>query len=170
MPYIRLPTNTNLEYIGNGKYRAGIPIKHPEIKNFLIFAPENYFLRNNAQEEYIKPLGTRGQGLLNCLKELYKNQEKFEQIQEALSLFDWFESINISTDRIFGEGEITIKDRFLHNEAPIFDQRSANEGFLYLLFYAALFVSDDTPAFFARVHTIIDIVNRKNSRRVVAHQ
>ena len=133
---------------------------HPEIKSFLLYSPENYFLRNNAEEEYIKPLGTRGQGLLNCLKELYKNQEKFEQIQEALSLFDWFESIDIGTDRIFGEGEITIKDRFLHDEAPIFDQRSANEGFLYLLFYAALFVSDDTPAFFA----IDNIDNGMNPR------
>lgn len=29
------------------------------------------------------------------------------------------------------------------------DQRSANEGFLFLLFYFALFISPDTPAFFA---------------------
>ena len=50
--------------------------KETEAQNFLIFAPENYFLRNNAEEEYIKPLGIRGQGLLNCLKKLYRNKEK----------------------------------------------------------------------------------------------
>ena len=30
-----------------------------------------------------------------------------------------------------------------------FDQRSANEAFLYLLFYFTLLISDETPAFFA---------------------
>ena len=30
-----------------------------------------------------------------------------------------------------------------------FDQKSANEGFLYLLFYFTLFISDYTPKFFA---------------------
>jgi predicted ATPase len=32
---------------------------------------------------------------------------------------------------------------------PAFDQRSANEGFLYLLFFFALVISKTTPPFFA---------------------
>ncbi len=34
-------------------------------------------------------------------------------------------------------------------EGALFDQRSANEGFLFLLFYLTLFISHATPAFFA---------------------
>ena len=34
-------------------------------------------------------------------------------------------------------------------EGALFDQRSANEGFLFLLFYFTLFISPDTPSFFA---------------------
>lgn len=41
-----------------------------------------------------------------------------------------------------------LRDRFLTKEA-LLDTRSANEGFLYLLFYFTLFLSPSTPRFFA---------------------
>ena len=44
---------------------------------------------------------------------------------------------------------LSVKDRYLHDNLSFFDQRSTNEGFLFLLFYATLFISKDTPQFFA---------------------
>lgn len=44
---------------------------------------------------------------------------------------------------------MNLKDRFLEEGLQYLDQRSANEGFLYLLFYLVLFVSPHTPRFFA---------------------
>ena len=46
---------------------------------------------------------------------------------------------------MFTERRIKIKDRYLEDGLQYFDQRSANEGFLYLLFYLTLFISDETP-------------------------
>ena len=40
-------------------------------------------------------------------------------------------------------------DQYLDDDLKYIDQRSANEGFLYLLFYLALFISNETPHFFA---------------------
>ena len=50
---------------------------------------------------------------------------------------------------VFTERRIRIKDRFLEEGLQYFDQRSSNEGFLFLMFYFALFISKDTPKFFA---------------------
>src|SRR5262249_54257567 len=47
-----------------------------------------------------------------------------------------------------GERSIRIRDQYLP-DGMLFDQRSANEGFLFLLFYLTLFISPETPAFFA---------------------
>ena len=47
-----------------------------------------------------------------------------------------------------------------------FSQRSANEGFLYLMFYFALFISPDTPSFFA-IDNIENALNPKLCRKVM---
>src|SRR5207302_6563166 len=65
-----------------------------------------------------------------------------------LELIDWFEDFAIPEDLGPGERSIRIRDRYLP-EGILFDQRSANEGFLFLLFYITLFISPDTPAFFS---------------------
>ena len=63
-----------------------------------------------------------------------------------MQLFDWFEDIKISDDFSFGEQKVTIKDKYLYKEI---DQRSTNEGFLFILFYITLIVSKETPKSFA---------------------
>jgi len=63
-----------------------------------------------------------------------------------LELFDWFDGLHIPKDFSSYEDKVTITDRFL---STAFDQRSANEGFLFVLFYIALMVSDDAPKIFA---------------------
>ena len=61
---------------------------------------------------------------------------------------------------MFTERRIKIKDRNLEEGLQYFDQRSANEGFLYLLFYLTLFISDETPKFFA-IDNIDNAMNPK---------
>ncbi len=126
-----------------------------EMSNFLIYAPENYFLRRFEEEGQITPLGVHGEGLFQHLVEIYRrNPELLAKISEKLKLIDWFQGFEIPTDLLFTERRINIKDRFLENLSNLdslnyFDQRSANEGFLYLLFYFTLLMSNETPSFFA---------------------
>jgi len=120
------------------------------VPGFLVYAPENSALRTFQAEGQILPLGIRGEGLFAHLKGLNSetHRERLEKIKEKLALIDWFESFAIPEDLSPGERSIRIRDRYLPDGA-LFDQRSANEGFLFLLFYLTLFISPDTPAFFS---------------------
>ncbi len=117
---------------------------------FLVYAPENSALRTFQVEGQILPLGIRGEGLFAHLKALdsEKNRARLIKIKEQLTLIDWFESFDIPDDLSPGERSIRIRDRYLP-ENTLFDQRSANEGFLFLLFYVTLLISPETPAFFS---------------------
>jgi predicted ATPase len=120
------------------------------LSDFLIFCPENSALRTFQSEGQILPLGIRGEGLFAHLKALDsdKNRPRLKKIQEKLTLIDWFESFDVPEDLSPGERSIRIRDRYLP-ENTLFDQRSANEGFLFLLFYMTLLVSPDGPSFFS---------------------
>ena len=213
--------------------------------NFLLYAPENTFLRKFEEEGVIEGLGFRGEGLFDELvrlqhlissykSELYtmeieqklneqikrklekeelitnrtqlkKDLEKrilrmriikllnkdieqliyeinssnieikklqaqksaFEQLPKIKTqlreLLDWFEDFEITGSNM--ERKLYIKDRFLP-EKTLFDQRSANEGFLLLLFYFTLFISDETPAFFA-IDNIDTGLNPKLGSRLI---
>ena len=64
-------------------------------------------------------------------------------------MLDWFDGFNIPDDLLSNEYKLSIGDRYLNESLHYFDQRSTNEGFLYLLFYLTLFNSKETPSFFA---------------------
>lgn len=117
---------------------------------FLIYTPENSALRTFQNEGQILPLGIRGEGLFAHLKALTANKymPRLKKIKEHLSLMEWFETFEIPTELSPGERRLLIRDRYL-TDGAMFDQRSANEGFLFLLFYMTLMISPDTPAFFA---------------------
>jgi predicted ATPase len=120
------------------------------LRDFLVYSPENSSLRTFQSEGQILPLGIKGEGLFAHLKALNTdaNREWLEQIMQKLSLIEWFERFEIPEDLSPGERSIPIRDRYLA-EGALFDQRSANEGFLFLLFYFTLFISPDTPEFFS---------------------
>ncbi|MGZ8955928.1 MAG: AAA family ATPase [Methylovulum sp.] len=121
--------------------------KADKIKNFIIYSPENTALRNFYKEGQIEPLGINGEGLLKLLKVIQsKSPEQRQDIHTSLQLFDWYTELEIPKDLSQSEDKVTITDRYL---IQAFDQRSANEGFLFVLFYIALMVSDDTPKIFA---------------------
>ena len=117
------------------------------IENFLLYSPENTALRNFYREGQIEPLGINGEGLLKLLKVMQESEPAaFQDVLTCLKLFDWFETIDVPKDLSSMEDKVSIKDKYL---TTIFDQRSANEGFLFVLFYAALFCSQYTPKIFA---------------------
>ncbi len=118
---------------------------------FLIYSPENYHLRIFEREGQIQPLGIKGEGLFKLLKflDLDKNQEKINEIKEKLKFIDWFEDFEIPQILFENENTLKIQDRYLDPALSYFDQKSSNEGFLFLLFYFTLFISNDTPKFFA---------------------
>ncbi|HWN67206.1 MAG TPA: AAA family ATPase, partial [Haliangium sp.] len=120
------------------------------LPGFLVYSPENSSLRTFQREGQILPLGINGEGLFAHLKVLDTDtsRDRLQQIIEKLLLIDWFERFELPEDLGPGERSVRIRDRYLA-EGALFDQRSANEGFLFLLFYFTLFISPDTPAFFA---------------------
>jgi predicted ATPase len=117
---------------------------------FVIFSPENTALRTFEQEGQITPLGTHGEGLLKLLRVLStEDRAAWETLGEHLRLLDWFSAIELDAETSPLEQSIRLRDRFIADTMPSFDQRSANEGFLYLLFFLALILSTRTPRFFA---------------------
>lgn len=123
-----------------------------DIKDFLIYSPENSSLRVFEKEGQIEPLGIRGEGLLKYLQVLNSEPSyagTLTAIQQALGVLDWFGGMDIPSPEINKGSRIQITDRYLAADAGCLDQTSANEGFLFLLFYFCLFSSDLTPRFFA---------------------
>ena len=116
--------------------------------DFYIYSPENTALRTFEREGQIQPLGINGEGLLKLLKVInnYEDKSYINTIVESLQLFNWFEDITIPTDISSMEDKVIIKDKYLYRE---FTQRSANEGFLFILFYITLIVAKETPKAFA---------------------
>jgi predicted ATPase len=121
------------------------------LRDFLIYAPENSVLRNFETEGAIKPLGTKGEGLLKLLSTMAAtgNGKFSADLKSHLGLLGWFGDVQIPTEEDEAKGRLRIRDKWLPDDFPVFDQRSANEGFLYLLFYFTLFLSKQTPVFFA---------------------
>ena len=135
------------------------------IKNFVIFLPENSALRTFKEEGQVQPLGTKGEGLLKLLRVLSNTPERINEIKQRLEFIDWFDDFKIHQDSDI-ERTIQIKDRYLDKELPYFNQISSNEGFLFLIFYFALFVSDDTPNFFA-IDNIESALNPKLCTKLI---
>ncbi len=136
-------------------------------KDFLIYAPENLQLRNFHSETQVEPLGTHGEGLFRLLQVIaHEKPEQLTIIREKMKLMDWFEDLDIPNNLFATEKRLRVKDRFLAEDLAYFDQRSANEGFLYLLFYVTLFVSDYTPKFFA-IDNLDNALNPKLCRKLM---
>ncbi|BFM83475.1 AAA family ATPase [Acinetobacter baumannii] len=138
--------------------------KDDKNSHFVIYSPELSSLRNFSTESQIEPLGVNGEGLLKLLQVMQKHEpENFGKVCEIVEMFQWVEKIIIESDSKNIEKHIKIIDRFMGSEI---DHRSANEGFLFVLFYAALFSSKFTPKCFA-VDNIDASLNPKLCRVLV---
>ena len=134
------------------------------LKDFLIYSPENSSLRTFEEEGQIQPLGAKGEGLHKLLRVLNMSPDKINEIKQKLELIDWFDDFKVPNSDL--ERVVQIKDRYLDKELPYFNQRSSNEGFLFLMFYFALFISDDTPKFFA-IDNIENALNPKLCTKLI---
>ncbi|MCY7382227.1 MAG: ATP-binding protein [Microcoleus sp. CAN_BIN18] len=143
-----------------------IPILH--LNEFIIYSPENPALRTFEKEGQIQPLGINGEGLFKLLNFLTfdKNQDKLNEIKKKLQLIDWFKDFEVPQNLSAMQTSLQITDRYLDTDLSYFDQRSSNEGFLFLLFYFTLFISELTPQFFA-IDNIDASLNPRLCRRLI---
>jgi|SRR6478672_1251377 len=158
-------TGTNIEKNKIFKHQASQIVG---LKKFIIYSPENQALRTFEKEGQIQPLGINGEGLFKLLKFLNSddNQEQLKKIKKKLQLIDWFQDFEAPPNLSNLQNSLQIKDRYLDQDLTYFDQRSSNEGFLFLLFYFALFISDITPKFFA-IDNIDASLNPRLCRRLM---
>ena len=150
---------------------GGIEIhpKNVEIDKFLIYSLEETKLRKADDSNRTYPLGRHGEGLFPYLKELAQRPdalEFFNEIKENLKILDWFDDMQVPSGQLSSEFNLKLKDSYLAETLNVFDQRSTNEGFLYLLFYFTLVISDETPRFFA-IENIDTAFNPKLCREVI---
>ena len=141
--------STNGKETKYGMYQVVAVIE--EFASFLSYRPVENYLRE-VKDSPIYPLGIRGEGLMQYLKSISTNEdyrELFLNINEGLKMLDWFDGFNIPDGLLTNEYKLSIGDKYLKDSLHSFDQRSTNEGFLYLLFFLTLFNSKDTPQFFA---------------------
>lgn len=139
------------------------------LRNFTIYSLEETELRSLDQMPSTK-LGRTGKGLLPYLKELSKTEEGrniLNEVKENLIVIDWFEDLEMPESALSQDSTLKLKDRYVDESLDFFDQRSANEAFLYLLFYFTLFISDETPSFFA-IDNIESSLNPKLCKLVVS--
>lgn len=123
-----------------------------KISSYILYSPDQDSLRKFEETNQIYPLGIKGQGLFQYLKELSsnpENKELFTEIKDVLYLLDWYDDFELPENLLSNEYSLNIRDKYLDESLKSFDQKSTNEGFLFLLFYAVLFSSKDTPTFFA---------------------
>lgn len=141
---------------------------NPDISQFLIFSLEESVLRKADDSNRTYPLGLHGEGLFPYLKNLAQRDDGisiFDEIKENLKILDWFDDMQVPSNQLSSEFNLKLKDSYLSDTLNTFDQRSTNEGFLYLLFYLTLIISDETPRFFA-IENIDTAFNPKLCREV----
>jgi len=125
--------------------------KSKEWIQFQTYSLDEYELRSYSQPGETV-LGIHGRGLFSYLKEMSHRSDgpkMLSEIRNGLRLLDWFDDISIPEDELMNENNVFLRDRYISETMNTFDQRSTNEGFLYLLFYLTLIISDDTPPCFA---------------------
>lgn len=136
------------------------------LKNFVIYSPQNKQLRNLKEEGSIRPVGIHGEGLFKLLREIYTKQpEALQDIEKGLKLIGWYKSMDLDNEPELAEDELFIQDKYLPVQLT---QRSANEGFLYVLFYMALIVSKNTPRIFA-IDNIDSALNPKLCSKITSY-
>jgi len=157
-----------LKFVVRGNKLFAIPT-NADLNTFLIYSLEETRLRRADDSNRTYPMGRHGEGLFAYLKDLSQRQDGidfFNEIKENLKVLDWFDDMQVPSGQLSMEFNLKLKDSYLAEAINTFDQRSTNEGFLYLLFYLTLVISDETPKFFA-IENIDTAFNPKLCREVV---
>jgi predicted ATPase len=160
-------TTVNVRIESTDKGMKIMPIIN-DIDRFLIYSLEETKLRKADDSNKTYPLGLHGEGLFAYLKQVAQRPDSveiFNEIKENLKVLDWFDDMQVPSEQLSNEFNLKLKDSYLADTINTFDQRSTNEGFLYLLFYLTLIISDETPTFFA-IENIDTAFNPKLCREV----
>lgn len=130
-------------------------------KDFTIYSPERSALLR-PRKDSSTPVGNLGEGTLELIQFLAKHRPHvFEQLGRHLHTMDWFESIELNGNGD-SHSEILLHDKYV---SAAFSSRSANEGFLLLLFYFAIILSNETPQIFA-IENVDQTLNPRLCRRL----
>ena len=151
-----------------GKITFGPASFDKSITDFKIYSPNERALRRFDNPNNTT-LGVDGTGLFSYLKNISTSEKGMKTLQsiiENLDILDWFDDLKISPDSLSGDNSVMLYDQYIDETLKYFDQRSVNEAFLYLLFFFTLFISDNSPSFFA-IDNIESALNPKLCRRFV---
>ena len=118
------------------------------LPNFLTYPPHLDALRALELDSPIEPIGIHGEGLFKLLQVL-EHENHLPEVKQQLEMIDWFADLEVFSGPNPALRALKIHDQYLDSAVAHFDQRSANEGFLFLLLYTCLLVSKYTPSFFA---------------------
>lgn len=136
---------------------------------FLIYSLEESKLRRADDSNRTYPMGLHGEGLFAYLKELSHRADDFDtftEIKANLMVQDWFGDMQVPPGQLSMEFNLKFEDIYLAEDINMFDQHSANQGFLFLLFFLTLVISDETPKFFA-IENIDTAFNPKLCREII---
>ncbi|AVO44050.1 AAA family ATPase [Phreatobacter cathodiphilus] len=121
---------------------------HEALANFVVYSPENSSLQLYQSEGQIEPLGRHGEGLLKLLEVMQRDfADDITEIKNDMRMLEWFDDFDLIQSN--SSTTIALKDTFFSINTKYLELSSANEGFLYLLFYFSLVYSRLTPSIFA---------------------
>lgn len=117
------------------------------LTDYLCFSPREEALRDIEGDSDIEPIGIHGEGLFRLLQVL-DAEGMLAELKRHLGLIHWFEDVSVFAGANPKARALQLRDLYISDDRA-FDQRSANEGFLFILLYASLLISKYTPKFFA---------------------
>lgn len=132
-------------------------IARRHLSNFSIYSPAVAALRGFTNESKKKPLGLYGEGL-DLLIAAFSEEEQNRLLEYGCRYIDWLKHLLIEEDdRSVSDGlrlsrsnsALFFIDRLMLKRNSLLSVENIDEGSLRLLFYLALFISGNTPSFFA---------------------
>ncbi|MBP3537406.1 MAG: AAA family ATPase [Muribaculaceae bacterium] len=157
-------SDLSVKLVGD-EFQISLAKHDKDITGFRIYSPNEYSLRKFDNPDNTT-IGVDGTGLFSYLKKmssLDKGKELLNNLRSCMDILDWFDDINIKSDSLSGDNSVMLYDQYIDETLKYFDQRSVNEAFLYLLFYYTIFISENSPSFFA-IDNIESALNPKLCR------
>lgn len=161
MGFHKEDADLNIDLIDD-EFRISLNRHSPEISGFRIYAPNEQALRGFDNPDNTT-IAVDGKGLFSYLKKfskMRKGEDMIRELCECMGILDWFDDMKFNPDSLSADNMVMLHDQYIDEAIRYFDQRSVNEAFLYLLFFYTLFISENSPRFFA-VDNIESALNPK---------
>lgn len=126
------------------------------LREFAIYSAVTPSLRGTDVISRRTPLGLHGEGLDVLIADL--SVDDFEELARRSHFVSWLDEVVLDRhDELKFDGHklgrstsrLYLRDRYMSARLNLFSAENANEGVLHTLFHLALFVSQETPRFFA---------------------